>query len=247
MPENSQEQLLMQEEEVQYGSRTLKFHIKRRERKTLAIEVHPDTQIHVVAPDLLGLDEIKSRLVKRGRWILQQQDYFEQFLPRSPLREYVSGESHYYLGKQYILRIKQAYQLEEVKLKGGELLIFVGDTSDTNKVKCLLMVWYYKHAKRKFDTLIKQSIPKFKRFSISEKPPLIVKRMSKRWGSCTPKGRIVLNPEIIKAPSKCIEYVIIHELCHLVHPNHSKAFFQLQSQLMPDWERWKIKLEKLLS
>ena len=74
----------------------------------------------------------------------------------------------------------------------------------------------------------------------------MIKRMSKRWGSCTPKGRIVLNPEIIKTSSKCIEYVVIHELCHLIYPNHSNDFFRLQKKIMPEWEKWKMKLEKTL-
>jgi len=70
--------------------------------------------------------------------------------------------------------------------------------------------------------------------------------MRTRWGSCTPKGKIILNPELIKAPKACIEYVIVHELCHLVHKNHSQKFFDLQKKEMPDWEKWKNKLERLL-
>lgn len=77
-------------------------------------------------------------------------------------------------------------------------------------------------------------------------PPLSIQRLKNRWGSCTPKGRIILNPEIIKAPSRCIDYVVIHELCHLVHHNHGKQFYQIQSKIMPDWERWKERLEKVM-
>ncbi|MFB9212568.1 M48 family metallopeptidase [Echinicola jeungdonensis] len=113
-------------------------------------------------------------------------------------------------------------------------------------VKHLLNDWYYRHAKRKFNTCIAESVKKFSNYSIPQDPPLVVKRMNKRWGSCTPKGRIILNPEVIKTPSKCIEYVVIHELCHLIHPNHSKAFYKLQSEIMPDWEKWKLRLEKAL-
>ena len=70
--------------------------------------------------------------------------------------------------------------------------------------------------------------------------------MPTRWGSCTPSGKIILNPELIKANRKCIEYVIIHELCHLIHHNHNTNFFKLQTKEMPDWEKWKIKLEDFI-
>ena len=71
--------------------------------------------------------------------------------------------------------------------------------------------------------------------------------MKNRWGSCTASGKIIINPEIIKAPSKCIDYVITHEICHLVNPNHSKEFFALLDEKMPDWNRWKMKLELQLA
>jgi len=71
--------------------------------------------------------------------------------------------------------------------------------------------------------------------------------MKLRWGSCSANGNIILNPELIKAPKACIEYVIIHELCHLLHRNHTKAFFALQSRVMPDWEKWKNKLENFMA
>ncbi len=70
--------------------------------------------------------------------------------------------------------------------------------------------------------------------------------MKNRWGSCHNTGKIILNPEIIKASSRCIEYVINHELCHLVHPNQSKEFYDLQQKMMPEWEKWKMKLERIL-
>ena len=72
-------------------------------------------------------------------------------------------------------------------------------------------------------------------------------KLEKRWGSCTPKGKIILNPELIKAPKGCIEYVIIHELCHLIHHDHTQKFIDLQTKEMKDWEKWKMKLEKLLA
>ncbi|MDO6516580.1 M48 family metallopeptidase [Zobellia uliginosa] len=224
--------------QVKYGSTIIDFDIKRTKRKTLAIEVHPDSTVHLVAPENAQLPEIKEKIIKRGRWILKQQYYFEQFLPHTPAREYISGETHYYLGKRYLLKVKRDNN-KSVKLKGGQLLV---STPDPSKVKSLLASWYYEHAKRKFKSILNNAIPRFNKKGIRLER-LDIKRMKNRWGSCTPNGVITLNPELIKAPSKCIEYVILHELCHLIVPNHKKEFYNLLEQKMPNWKKWKNHLE----
>ena len=211
----------------------------------MAIEVHPDLSVKVVAPQKAELTEIQEKILKRAQWIRKQQHYFEQFLPRTPKREYVSGESHYYLGRQYILRVRKSRE-DTVKLKGGELIVMTARTNDPNQVKQTLANWYYHHAFRKFEESITNSLERFKVYKL-ERPKLVIRRMTRRWGSCTPNKMIILNPEIIKAPSKCIDYVVVHELCHLVHPNHSTGFYALQDKVMPDNARWKLRLEKLLS
>lgn len=230
---------------LKYGTSVIRYSISRSTRKSLAIEVHPDLSIKVVAPVKTAISEIQEKILKRAQWIRKQQHYFEQFLPRTPKREYVSGETHYYLGKQYILRVRKSSE-ELVKLKGGELIVFTLKTGDTNQVKQTLATWYYHHALKKFDESIVKSISNFKEHKL-DKPRLVIRRMSRRWGSCTPNKMIILNPEIIKAPSKCIDYVVRHELCHLVHPNHSQAFYGLQDKVMPDNAKWKLRLETLLS
>jgi predicted metal-dependent hydrolase len=230
---------------VNYGTSVLRYSVSRTSRKTLAIEVHPDLSIKAIAPLDSTNNEIEEKILKRGQWIKRQQLYFEQFLPHTPFREYVSGETHYYLGKQYILKIRKS-ENESVKLKGGELIIKTHRTDDIQKVKQLLSAWYYQHAMRKFNDLITKSLTKFKGYKLS-KPKLVIRRMTRRWGSCTPNKMIILNPEIIKAPGKSIEYVIIHELCHLIHPNHSHSFYKFQDKVMPDNAKWKLRLEKILS
>ena len=102
------------------------------------------------------------------------------------------------------------------------------------------------NAKSKFQTIAQPLIYNFKKHKV-EPSSIVFRNMPTRWGSCTPKGKIILNPELIKAPKGCIEYVIIHELCHLVHHDHTQKFIDLQTKEMPDWEKWKLKLEKLLA
>jgi len=106
--------------------------------------------------------------------------------------------------------------------------------------------WYLEHARAKFQAIATPLIEKFKKYKI-EPSSIVLRDMPTRWGSCTPNGKIILNPELIKAPKPCIEYVIIHELCHLIHHNHTQKFLDLQTREMNDWEKWKMKLEKLLA
>ncbi len=230
--------------QVKYGTKIIDFQISRTNRKTLAIEVHPDSTVQLVAPENSTLSDIKEKVVKRGRWILKQQYYFEQFLPYTPVREYVSGETHYYLGKRYVLKVVKNKD-KTVKLRGGKLLVFTPNT-DFRKVRALMASWYYEHAKRKFQLTLDEAILKFKKEDI-DITRFDIKRMKNRWGSCTSSGVVTLNPELIKAPSKCIEYVILHELCHLVIPNHRKEFFNLLDKKMPNWKKWKNYLERTLN
>ncbi len=230
---------------VNYGTKDIFFEVERSNRKTLAIEVHPDSSVHIIAPEQSSLTDIERKVVKRANWITKQQVYFEQFLPRTPEREYVSGETHYYLGKSYILRINVG-SVNEVKLKAGQLQVNCKERYTPEKVKKLLVHWYYKHAEKKFHKLAKEAFSKFKEYDFEE-PQLEIRRMAKRWGSCNTVDKITINPELIKAPSKCIEYVLVHEMCHFVVPNHNKAFYQTLSSIMPNWKRWKNILEiKLL-
>ena len=230
--------------QINYGTHDFYFELKRSNRKTLAIEVHPDSSIIVIAPENSEIADIKTKIIKRGQWILKQQSYFEQFLPRTPERKYISGETHYYLGKGYLLKIRLG-KVNQVKLKGGQFEVTCKD-AQPGIVKKLLAEWYYRHAEKKFLTIRDEVYLKFKCFTI-ELPELEIKRMSKRWGSCTGNGKIIINPEIIKAPTKCIEYLIIHEMCHLIEHNHNAKFYALLSQQMPNWEKWKNRLEQGLS
>lgn len=232
-------------QKVKYGTKAIFFEVERSNRKTLAIEVHPDRSVRIVAPENSSDLDIEKKVIKRASWIVKQQHYFEQFLPRTPKREYVSGETHYYLGKSYLLKIGVG-EVNQVKLKSGQLQVTCRENYTSEKVKNLLANWYYKHAEKKFHTLAKEAFAKFKEYDF-EVPQLEIRRMAKRWGSCNTIDKITINPELIKAPSKCIKYVLVHEMCHFVVKNHNKAFYRTLSSVMPDWKKWKALLEHNLA
>ena len=196
----------------------------------------------VKAPMDSAIEKVIERVRKRAPWILKQQSYFLSFEPLTPPRKYISGESHLYLGRQYRLKIYDAPQ-DEVKLKRGFLEVY---TKDKSKAKKLVQDWYKKRAEMKFPEIAEKWIVRFKKYDV-EPSSFVIKWMDKRWGSCTPKGKIILNVELMKAPKGCIEYVVVHELCHLIHHDHSAAFLELQTKEMRDWGKWKERLEKVLA
>lgn len=227
-------------EQVAYGNQTIYFQIKRSDRKTLGIEVHPDLSVWAISPKKAELNDIKKHILKRASWITKQQRYFEQFLPRVPEREYVGGETHYYLGRKFLLKVRKG-EHDSVKMKSGEIQVFSTNVS-RKRIKILLAGWYASHAQRVYKEAYTNAFARFGKYKLPE-PPLEIRRMKNRWGSCTPKGKIILNPELIKVPKKCIEYVLVHEMCHLIEPNHSKAFYELQDKVMVENGRWKGILE----
>ncbi|MBL7766889.1 MAG: M48 family metallopeptidase [Chitinophagaceae bacterium] len=227
---------------IQFGSRTIEFRLEYSDRKSLGITVTPEMDILVKAPVGTTMEIVKEKIRKKAPWIIKQQSFFLSFHPKTPQRKYVSGETHLYLGRQYRLNI-QIGKEESVKLKGKFIEVIAGEKS---RAKDLLGAWYLQHARTKFHVVAAPLIEKFKKYKV-EPSSIVLRDMPTRWGSCTPKGKIILNPQLIKAPKGCIEYVIIHELCHLIHHDHTQKFLDLQTKEMKDWEKWKMKLEVLLA
>jgi predicted metal-dependent hydrolase len=227
---------------IQFGSKQIHFNLRYSNRKSLGITITPDMDVIVKAPEGTSFEKIKEKVKNKAPWIIKQQSFFLAFHPKTPVRKYISGETHLYLGRQYRLQIS-IRKKNEVKFKGRFIEL---STKDKSKAKILLKQWYRIKAQVKFAEIAEPIIKHFKKYNVEPKG-LYLQEMQTRWGSCTAKGKIILNPELIKAPKGCIEYVIIHELCHLVYHNHSQKFIDLQTKEMPDWQKWKTKLEKLLA
>jgi len=207
----------------------------------MEVAVHPDCSVVVKAPTGSDIVLIKKKISKRARWILQQQNYFRQFTPKTPARCYVNGETHLYLGKHYRLKIAQGNE-NSVKLSRGFFHVTQRDEPNPETAKKLLSKWYSEKAFHQFNDSLERCWPRFTRFAFP-KPALSIKLMQKRWGSLSDKGTVTLNTNLVKAPKECIDYVVTHELCHLKHPDHSSEFYKLLDTVIPDWEKVKHKLE----
>jgi hypothetical protein len=230
---------------VIYGQETIGFSFFHVNRKTLEIAVHPDQSVVIKAPLGVGIEEIQKRVIKRAAWILKQRDFFRQFDPRTTVRRYLSGETHLYLGRRYRLKISSGDR-DSIKLKKWHFEIEVKGLVSPEKVKSLMDGWYRSKAEDKFHESFKRCRPHFEKF-VSAKPQLQIKRMQKRWGSLSAKGRMTLNIDLIRAPKECIDYVIVHELSHLRQKNHTPQFYRFLEKIMPDWEKRKHKLEITLA
>jgi predicted metal-dependent hydrolase len=227
---------------VEYGSEVIDFVLTRRDRKTLAITVHPDLRVEVIAPLEAADDAVLARVQRRARWILRQRRQFLSWMPKPVPRRYLPGETHRYLGRQYRLKVIPASE-PRVSLRGGFIEIHGAEPGASGAVKKQLDRWLRQQAEACFRKELSKALKRMTRHSLPV-PKLRLLRMPKRWGSCTAKGEILLNPELIKAPAICVDYVIVHELCHLKHPNHGPAFFRMLDAVLPDWRVRKERLER---
>ena len=231
-------------DQIQYGNTTIDFDLEFADRKTLGIKVYPDKSVNVSAPQESSIEKIKEKIKKKAPWIIKQQDFFLSFHPLTPERKFISGETHLYLGKQYRLKLPFA-KYESVKLAGGYINVYSKNIEDKYAIQEVLKTWYKEKAEQHFNQLFNELKPISKGF-YEQEPQLTYRWMKKRWGSCDKNGKIHLNLELIKTPKKCIQYVIVHELCHLKYLNHSNAFYSLLEKVYPDWKATKDRLERLM-
>lgn len=223
-----------------YGNLSYVYNLAVQSRKTFGLTVYPDMQILLKVPHGIKQNQIDSFLKKKWRWLDAQLTFFSKFNQKRYTKEYISGESFLYLGRQYQLKVKRA-NADRVRLLKGKLEIYTSaDSYDGQHTKKLLEGWY----KEKRDVVFSERfLEMVKNFNLDTIPDLHVRQMPKRWGSFVSEKKIILNPILIQAPKDCIDYVITHELCHMYHQNHSKQFWLLLDKKYPNWQKVKEKLE----
>lgn len=231
---------------VVYGGKRIYFLVLRRRRKTLEIAVEPDMSVVVTAPVDAPVEAIAEKVRKRAAWVLRQQRFFSQFMPRTPERRYVAGETHLYVGRQYRLKVRRSGR-SAVKVIRSFIIVETREPDRTEVTRRLVEGWYRKQARAKFAERLEASLARFPDSEAFRPRGMIVRRMEKRWGSLSSSRRLVLNRRLIEAPVDTIDYVITHELCHMAEPHHGAAFFRLLDQVMPDWAGRKERLEERMA
>ncbi len=242
-----------------YGSDTIHYDVIRKSKpsdaskrtaRKVVIKVHPDQRVVATVPFDATEEAIQQAMLKRARWIWQNIDEFAKQKDTVLPKRYVSGETQFYLGRRYVLKvISDAEQVPNVKLSRGKLNVTlkqkIGNGVDDNlmKVRPLIDRWYKEKAKAIFHERLAELLPKTS--WVTGIPSFRVMTMKKQWGSCSPKGNLMLNPHLVKASKECIDYVILHELCHIAEHNHSDRFWRLLTQIMPNWKEVKAKLDDM--
>lgn len=214
--------------------------------RKVVIKVHPDQRVVATVPHDATDDSIQEAMLKRARWIWQNIEEFAKQKDYVLPKRYVSGETQFYLDRRYVLKVLiDSEQVSNVKLSRGKLNVTLRKDFDDRvvKVKPLIDKWYQHKAKAIFHERLNKMLPKAT--WVTDIPSFRVMAMKKQWGSCSTKGNLMLNPHLIKAPKECIDYVILHELCHIAEHNHSEKFWRLLTQVMPNWKEIKAKLDDM--
>lgn len=224
-------------ESVERNGRRIDFSLRRTARRTLAISVLPDGSVEVVAPRGVGAERIRERVLARVQWIRKQQRGFATQPPAVPARpEYRSGDGWRYLGRKYVLRTVRDRLAQRVsfRFEGNRLVVRARAPSDTALIRRKVHEWYLRQARRVLVRMVSECASRLAPMGIVE-PPVALRRMGKRLGSCSPSGRLLLDPRLVEASLGVVEFVIMHELCHQRQMNHGSAFYKLLDRAMPDW------------
>ena len=210
--------------------------------KNVHLSVHPPTgRVTISAPSRMSLDTIRVFAISKLSWIKQQQRKLQEQERETP-REYLDRESHYVWGKRYLLKVIEADQPPSVELSHSRMVLRVRPGTDQAKRQVILEEWYREQVKQAVPPLVAKWEPligvKVARF--------FVQRMKTKWGSCNHHAHTVrLNTDLAKKPRECLEYLVVHELVHLLEPTHNARFIALMAQFMPKWQSHRQTLNRL--
>jgi len=225
---------------IQLGDITVE--VVQKEIKHLHLSVYPpDGRVRVAAPLRMDVETIRVFVIARLDWIKQQQNKMRSQARKTP-REYLDRESHFVWGRRYLLRVVEADASPAVELAHSTMILRVRPGTDTARRRSIVDAWYRQQLKDAVPPLLARWEPilgvKAQRF--------FVQRMKTRGGSCNPReGHIRLNTELAKKPPECLEYVLVHELVHLLEPSHNARFTALMNQYLPQWRPLRQRLNEL--
>lgn len=225
------------------GGRTVAFRLRRSARRRIRIVVTREGAVEVRAPPRASVTLIFDAVRAQARWLIRTLARVEALPPRPAPPRYADGETLPFLGRPCLLRVA-AGRTNGARLRGGVLHVTVRGGADPARTRRAVEEWYRRRAAALFVRLMRKCARMAARHGL---PPaaLTLRCMRTRWGSCTAKGRITLNVYLAQAPIECAEYVLMHELCHRVHLNHSPAFYQLLDACLPDWRERRRRLNQI--
>lgn len=229
---------------LEIGTEAFDYTLRRSARKTLGISVKPDGSVVVTAPEAADASQIEAVLRKRASSILDKVDESVLRTPPLPPRRYIPGETHYFLGRQYRLRVDP--EARGTRREDDRIIVGGVASDEPSRIRNRLVRWYEVQGYRIFSERLSACIHPFG--SSFKRPKLKIFEMERRWGSYVPASHsLLLNHILVQVPVPLIDYVITHELCHVSHSNHGPEFAKLLRRIMPDYERRKAQLELMLT
>ena len=218
---------------VEANGVSLDYELTRKAVKNINLRVKRDGSVCVSAPKAVSVQRVDEFVCKNMGFILKSREKLA-YIPEK------KQDTVYLLGKPYHLVMRSA-QRSRVYIEGDDLIV---ETAKAEEVQRIIEAYEDDLAGQLFPEIVLRMLPLVKAYGVNM-PRITVRRMTTRWGSCTPaRGTIRLNRRLVRYPVECIEQVALHELCHFVHPDHSKDFYALMTRLMPDWKQRKALLEK---
>ncbi|HEV3077025.1 MAG TPA: SprT family zinc-dependent metalloprotease [Thermoanaerobaculia bacterium] len=232
---------------IRFGMRTIAFTVRRSaRRKTVSIAVDARDGVTVAAPVGVDLPRIERLVFGKARWIVEAQRRYEDVEPGPPAREFKTGETFRYLGKQYRLRVASGERPHPaVKLLGSWLAVALPPSAIREErrevARRALVAWYRRRA---VEVLPERVVHWSGKLGLAA-PPVLVRETRARWGSCDPRGNVRLNWRILQAPRRLVDYVVAHELVHLIHRNHGQEFWAALGRVMPAYEERRRTLRRV--
>ena len=220
----------------------IKAEISFKDIKNLHLSVHPPNgRVRISAPLRMSPETIRVFAISRLSWIKQQQEKIRAQERETP-REYLDLESHYLWGKRYLLKVIEENARSDVELTHGQIILKVHPGTDESGRHNIVEQWYRDQLKEAVSPLIAKWEPLLN----VKVQQIFVQRMKTRWGSCNPASRnIRLNTDLAKKPPECLEYILVHEMMHLVEPTHNTRFLSLMDTFMPKWKFYRENLNRL--
>ncbi|NCE66245.1 M48 family peptidase [Pseudoflavonifractor sp. 524-17] len=235
---------MAQERTVLYEGSEIRYVLEEKPVKNLNLRIHKDCKVYVSASPDIPAEKVDGFVISKGNYIRSAQGKFLEMAHYAlQPRQYVSGETFYLLGRGVRLKVEKNAR-EEIFSDGIYLYLCIKDPDDFAKKQRMVTRYLDEQCRIIFGEIISETYPVFQKYGISM-PALRIRNMETRWGSClAKKGIITLNKRLLEVPRNCIEYVVTHEFCHFIHPNHSRHFYDFLTTLMPDWRERKKTLDK---
>jgi predicted metal-dependent hydrolase len=220
----------------------IEISVVRKDIKNVHLSVlPPDGEVRLSAPRRVRLETLRAYAIARLSWIRKQQKRLRE-QPRETPREHVERETHYVWGERCLLRVEETSGKTGIRKRPGKLIMTVRPGTPAEKRAELLARWYRDEIRAALPALLSRLEP---RLGVTVNK-VFIQRMKTKWGSCSPaRGNVRLNTELAKKPPECLEYVLLHEMCHLIEPTHSDRFRELLTHAMPGWRDIRNELNRL--